>query len=258
MEKIIVVVFDTEENAYDGRLALMRLDAEGSIAVHAMAVVTKGSDGAVSKKQPDDLAPLGMVSGALLGSLIGVLSGPAGWAAGALTGGFIGAIADLEDSGISPEFVDEISKLLTPGKTALLAEVYEPWVTPIDTEMEKLGGIVLRNAWAEYVNARQELTIAAKKAEIAKLEAERAEAGAERKAKLQARIDELKGKMESAIKQANEKAETAKRERDAKVKALQDKAAKAQVDKKGRYDEWVANIRAEYEGRVKKLAKAFS
>lgn len=258
MERIIVVVFDSQEKAYEGQRALMRLDAEGSIAVHALAVVAKSPDGVISRRQPDDLAPLGMLSGALLGSLIGVLGGPAGWAAGALAGGFVGAVADLEDSGISPDFVDEVSKTLTPGKTAVMAEVYEQWVTPIDTEMERLGGIVLRNVWAEFVNAREEQTIAAQKAEIAQLEAERAQASAERKAKLQARIDELRVKMESAMNRAKEKADSVKRERDAKVKALQNKAAQAKTDRKAKYDEWVAKIHEEYDGPVKKLKEAFS
>jgi len=256
MEKIMVVVFDDEGKAYEGQRALKQLDADGMISIHSIAVVMKGVDGTVTLREPDNLAPMGMVSGSLLGSLIGVLGGPVGWAAGALAGGFFGAVLDLSDSGVSADFLDEVQKTLIPGKTAVLAEVYEDWVTPVDRQMEKLGGVVFRGTWPELVNTREEQAIAADKAEVARLEAERAQAGAERKAKLQAKIDERRAKLESVISRSKEKAEAAKREADAKVKGLQDKAANAKADMKTKYEERIAKIRAAYDQRVKKLKEA--
>lgn len=87
----MVIVFDTEEKAYQGQRALNLLDADGTIAIHARAVIAKGQDGTVELREPADVVPLSLVSGSLLGSLIGVLGGPIGWAADAMTGGFLGA-----------------------------------------------------------------------------------------------------------------------------------------------------------------------
>ena len=42
------------------------------------------------------------------------------------------------------EFVDEVSRNLTPGKSALVAEVDEYWTIPLGLRMEALGGIVVR------------------------------------------------------------------------------------------------------------------
>ena len=34
--------------------------------------------------------------------------------------------------------------MLKPGKFAMVADVNEEWITPIDTQMVKLGGVVFR------------------------------------------------------------------------------------------------------------------
>jgi uncharacterized membrane protein len=256
MEKVMIVVFDTEEKAYQGRRALMQLDAEGSINIHASAVIAKNQDGTVALRQTDDQAPMGILSGGLLGSLIGVLGGPAGLVTGAFTGSFLGGVMDVLDSGISADFIEDVSNALLPGKVAVAAEVYEEWVTPVDTQMEQLGGVVFRPTWMEFLNIRDARAVAADRAEVAQLKAERAQAGADRKAKLQARIDERTAKLEKALKRIKERVDIAKQERDAKVKALQDKAAAAKQDMKDKYHERIARIRAAYDERVKQLQKA--
>jgi len=258
MEKLLVVVFDTEEKAYEGQRAFKQLDADGMITIHAQAVIVKGQDGTVKLREPADLAPLGLVSGSLFGSLIGVLGGPIGWAAGAVTGGFLGGLMDLADAGVGADFLDDVRKTLSPGKTAVIAEVSEEWITPVDMEMEKLGGVVFRRTWEEFAFSREEQAIAAERAEIAQLEAERAQASAERKAKLQAKIDESRAKLQEAIKRAKEKSEAAAKERDAKVKALQEKAAHAKADMKAKYEARIGQLRAAYDARVKKLKELVS
>ena len=51
MEKMIVVVFDSEPKAYEGSRALAQLDDEGSIAIHAESVIKKNDDGTVAVKR---------------------------------------------------------------------------------------------------------------------------------------------------------------------------------------------------------------
>ncbi len=86
MDRMLVVVFDTESKAYEGKKALLQLEDEGSIVVYAYAVVAKNADGTASVKQSDDPGPLGSLVGTSLGSLIGLLGGPAGLAIGATVG----------------------------------------------------------------------------------------------------------------------------------------------------------------------------
>ena len=83
MDRMLVVVFDTESKAYEGKRALIPLDNEGSISVYASAVIAKNADGATTVRQGDDQGPLGTLVGTSLGSLIGLLGGPVGLAIGA-------------------------------------------------------------------------------------------------------------------------------------------------------------------------------
>ena len=43
MDRMLVVVFDTEKKAYEGKKALLQLEDEGSIVVYAYAVVAKNA-----------------------------------------------------------------------------------------------------------------------------------------------------------------------------------------------------------------------
>ena len=80
MDRMLVVVFDNEVKAYEGRKALLQLDNEGSISVYAYAVLAKRADGTASVKQGDDSGPIGTLFGTSFGSLIGLLGGPVGFA----------------------------------------------------------------------------------------------------------------------------------------------------------------------------------
>ena len=57
MDRMLVVVFDNETKAYEGKKALLQLDDEGSIGVYAYAVVAKNADGTAKIKQGDDSGP---------------------------------------------------------------------------------------------------------------------------------------------------------------------------------------------------------
>ena len=59
MDRMLVVVFDNETKAYEGKKALLQLDAEGSISAYAYAVLAKHADGSTTIKQGDDPGPLG-------------------------------------------------------------------------------------------------------------------------------------------------------------------------------------------------------
>ena len=83
-------------------------------------------------------------AGTAIGSLIGLLGGPIGLGIGATAGVLAGGVADLHAAGVRADFIDEVSAALTPGKYALAAEISEEWVTPVDTRMEALGGVVFR------------------------------------------------------------------------------------------------------------------
>lgn len=75
MEKMLVVIFDNESKAYEGSHALGQLDDEGSISIHAEAIIGKKADGTIELKQSKEEFPIRAVGGTAIGSLIGVSSG---------------------------------------------------------------------------------------------------------------------------------------------------------------------------------------
>ncbi len=253
MEKMLVVVFDNETKAYEGSRALNQLDFDGSITIHAKAVVSKNSDGTVSVKQGEDDFPVRTVGGTAIGSLIGLLGGPAGLAVGALTGAMAGSIGDLYVAGVNADFLDNVSALLTPGKCAVVADVSEEWVTPVDSRMEAAGGVVFRSLKTTVEDDQRARDVAELKEEIAQLKDEQAQSRAEHKAKLQAKIDALNAKLQEKLDQAKQRSEQIKAETDAKVRALQQKAAKAHGDAKDAINARIDQIREEYEERSKRL-----
>src|SRR5215469_17216504 len=112
MDRMLVVVFDNEAKAYQGKQALLQLDGEGNISVYAYAVVAKGADGIVTVKKGDDAGPLGTLLGTSVGSVIGLLGGPAGVAISAASGLVAGGAFDLDNARIGDDFIQDVSDVL--------------------------------------------------------------------------------------------------------------------------------------------------
>jgi uncharacterized membrane protein len=243
MERMLVVVFDDESKAYEASSALTQLDSEGSISVHAKAVVKKNADGTITVKQSGDEFPIRAVGGTAIGALIGLLGGPIGLGIGAAAGAIAGTFWDVDRAGVDAGFLDDVSAKLTPGKWAVVSDISEEWVTPVDTRMDALGGFVYRTTRHDVQheqNARDAATI---KADIAQLKAELAQSRTGNKAKLQAKIDKLQGNLHAKMEQAKLRSEQQEKEAKAKVQALEKKAAEANGKAKATIKARIADIR---------------
>ncbi len=227
MERMLVVIFDSEKKAYEGASALRRLEAEGSITVYAGAVVVKNADGTTATKQVDDMDAFGSLLGTSVGALIGLLGGPLGFAVGATSGFTLGALSDLSETRVGDDFVEDVARSLTAPKVAVIAEVDEEWTTPVDTRMEELGGVVIRRALWEVKEQMHKERVAAMQADLAQLKAEIKAASAERKAKLEARADRLQTKIDDQQKRAQTWFEAFQARRKAKREVFKKNAAAA-------------------------------
>jgi uncharacterized membrane protein len=143
MDRMLVVVFNGIGEAFEGRNALKDLDRDDSITDYASAIITRNADGTIVVNDEKDEGVLRSLLGTSLGNLIGLLGGPAGLAIGTIAGSLAGATADLDNACIGADFVDEVSKALTPGKYALVAEIDEEWTPWVNLRMEELGGSCL-------------------------------------------------------------------------------------------------------------------
>jgi uncharacterized membrane protein len=138
--------------------------------------------------------------GTSLGGLIGLLGGPVGVAVGAVSGLALGTLSDIGNARDGESCVEEVSRSLTPGKVAMVAEIEEGWTTPVDTRMAALGGTVIRRALWEMRDQLRKDEIVALKADLAQLKEEFASANAKRRTKLQSRIDQLQGRIDQQKK----------------------------------------------------------
>ena len=224
MDRMLVIVFDNDNKAYEGKKALQQLDNEGSLSVYAYAVVAKRPDGTVTVKDSDDLGPLGTLVGTSLGSLIGILGGPAGLAIGATAGAAGGSIFDLHNVRIGEDYLDDVSKALSPNKFAVVAQVDEEWTTPVDTRMEALGGTVFRRALSEVTDTANQEEVTAMKADLASYKAELSKERADRQAKIQQKINQLEAKIQAHQQKVTERRRAAERQAQAKAQRLQGKA----------------------------------
>ncbi len=258
MDKVIVALFDQEAKAYEGARALAGLDEEGSIALFSTAVIAKDADGKVVVKQSADSGPLGTTVGALTGSLAGVFGGTLGVVVGAAAGTLAGISYDLAKIGVGSDFVAEIGDELQPGKSAVVAEVEEDWVVPVDSCLEKAGATkVLRRARENVIDHEIERNVAAARAEIAELKAEEERASEENKAKLHARIEAVQARLHRLQEQAKANVDETTEETKARVKRLEAKLSAARQDARARIDTHISEWRARQQRRSAKLRQAW-
>ena len=249
MNRMLVAVFNSEVVASEGLSALKGLHKDGDVTVYATAVLMKDASGKVSMKETADEGPIGTAVGMLAGSMVGLLAGPVGLAVGASLGGLTGLISDLNRSGIDIQFVDDVSKALSPGKAAVLADVEETWTAPVDARVGKLGGMVFRRLRSEVVEDQLAREAAAFKAEVRQLKEELAQAHAENKAAIQTHIDDAKRKAKVMQDQAKARIDQAKRKADAKITALEGQLKQASDRQKAKIEKSIAEVKADLEAR---------
>ncbi len=248
MEKLIVIVFDDESKAFAGYEALRLLDRDGEISIYEAQMIAKEPSGSIRQIESANKHAFSIIGEtSAVGVLVGLLEGPIGAVIGGLTGGLIGLIADLQSAGVTDEFLDDVNTVMTPGKFAVVADISEDRMTPLDVRMEAIGGVVFRRARAEVKQMQHDRDVAAHRAEMDQLKAERALAKSERLAKIDARIDALRKKLEDALERDRHKMLSRQEQRDAKVRALKAKADQSQGEIRRRLEARIAEVRRDYD-----------
>jgi uncharacterized membrane protein len=144
MNNMLVVILDTEAQAYEGLKALKELHSAGEITLCLTSVIVKDASGTVLVKRASKRKLAGGARGLWAGGLRGLLGGS--------KGAFSGLPHDLVQAAVSDDFFELVSQTLEPGKVALLAAIYETSLTPVDTKLGKLGGQVFRRSCSEFID----------------------------------------------------------------------------------------------------------
>jgi uncharacterized membrane protein len=256
VNKILISTFGTEKAAFEGLSALKDLHRDGDITLYASSVIAKDALGTVSVREAADSGPVGTLVGMVTGGLIGLLGGPAGVAIGAYVGGFGGLMYDLFNAGLSGDFVDEVAAALTPGTVAVVADIDEDWVTPVDTRLQALGGTTFRRYSSDVVDDELARETEAAGRELEELKAELRESSGEARANVEAAIERQRAKLDALVARVEKALADRKAEFEARLSALRAQHDQAREEQRQRIQERIDELKASYDARKTKLEAA--
>ena len=256
MNKILIAVFDSEKAAYEGLSALKNLHTDGDITLYASSVVAKDAAGEVAVRQAASSGPLGTLVGIVGGALVGLVGGPAGALVGAWIGGTGGLLYDLFSVGVDVDFMDQVSASLTPGKAAVVADVDETWITPVDTRLGALGATTFRRYHDEVVDEQLRREAEAAEAESRQLVAEIEAAEGEAVARAQAVAASQRVKVKAIIDRVDTAIKHDKAELEARLATLRAQLEAARAEQRQRIEARIDETKATHKARQEKLAEA--
>ena len=239
MNKFVVVIFPDEAKADEGAEVFRALHEDGSLTLYGLAVARKPEDGDVTVVEKKGQGLPGAGVGALAGALVGLIGGPVTALLGAAGGAWIGTWRDIEHLGVGSDFLEEVANALSPGATALVADVSEDRIAFLDEHMHRLDGVVLREWQSELPEMKLAAEAAARKAELEQLAAERRDATPKREEVIDLRVDKAKERLKKTADEANAKLEQLEASTEARLDEL-----RRQLDSAG------VNARASIERRI--------
>ena len=258
MNEMLVAVFDTEEGAGKGLEALQQLHQEGGVSLYGWALIVKGLDGTISIRRQSGESLAGTGLGLLMGAIIGILGGPAGVAVGGTIGSYIGLLADCAQHGINLQFLDDVSKTLSVGKAAVLAEIEESWVSPIEQRLKQQDGTVFRHFRTEMIDDQLLQEEAALQQALEKRIAELDKANAADREAIRAQMVDIRQQLKSLQDRARAAIDLKKAETDLRMRALRAQAETAAKEARARIESRISETHADFEQRVHKLNQAWA
>jgi hypothetical protein len=180
-----------------------------------------------------------------------------GAAAGMLAGSVGGSAFDIANLGVGADFIDDVSKRLTPGRAAVVAEIEEGWIAPLDDRMDAIGGNVYRRSRRDVIDYQDERDAVALQQELDQMREELSKAKGKAKDKLDARIASTQAALKSAEDRAKARVDSVNKIIDSKIQALKDQASKTTGEGKARLEKQITEIKADRDSRAAKLHQAW-
>ena len=195
-DNVVVIRFPESSKAYQALSVLKQADADGRIELSAAAVVERTPEGQLRIPEGADNVGLeGTAAGGLIGMLVGILGGPLGMLLGWGTGALVGGVVDLNRAEQGDDALTMLGSQISPGSTAIIADVGEPATEVIDGEMAKLSGEVTRRPVDDVMT---ELEAAEEASDAAAKEARR-KMREQRKAEVSEQFSDRVGKLKNRL-----------------------------------------------------------
>jgi uncharacterized membrane protein len=145
--ELVGAVFDDTNGAQQTLEFIRDLHHRDVLKVKHAAVLVKDADGKITIDEQGDLeAGGGAKAGAVVGGVVGLLTGGIGLLAAPLAGAAIGAVgAKVVDRGFSNTFLKSLAERLQPGKSGLLVVVQDDWVVSVRESLAGRSGVILQH-----------------------------------------------------------------------------------------------------------------
>jgi uncharacterized membrane protein len=146
MSDLVVIEFDTEAKADEVRQKLLAMQQEYLIELGDAVIAIKEPNGNVKLNQLVNTTAIGAASGAMWGTLIGLifLNPLLGAAVGAASGAVGGKLTDV---GINDQFMKEVGHTLDSGKAALFVLIRKMTTDKVLEEVRGVGGKVIQTSF---------------------------------------------------------------------------------------------------------------
>lgn len=146
MADLVVIAFPTEAKAEEVRQKLLSMQSEYLIELGDACVAVKQPDGQVKLNQLFNMTAAGAASGALWGTLVGLifLMPLAGAAIGAASGALSGKLTDL---GVNDKFMKDVGKTLHDGEAALFLLIRKVTADKVLAGLQGIGGRVMQTSF---------------------------------------------------------------------------------------------------------------
>ncbi len=149
MSELIVIGFDTSDEARAALKDLRSIEHLGRIHFEDTAVVERDAAGHVHvKNEVSGTTETAAVIGGAIGGIVTFAFPPAGIAIGAAVGAGIGA---LMHTGVDGDFVDDIKNKLEPGKSALFLVLKQADADALDAALRPYHGNLIQTTVDEDV-----------------------------------------------------------------------------------------------------------
>jgi uncharacterized membrane protein len=173
MSVLVVMIFDEERQTSGYVQSLRALHDQGRVSLYAIAMMVRGGGGVVPRMPVGrGEAVAGPAVGAAMGALLSLLEGPLHAAARAVPHALIGAMREINDVGLDPAFLEQVSRDLPVGGVAVLSQLDELQPLVIDTLGAQHGGRVFRQRLAAaFAERRLAAEITALRQDLARIRA---------------------------------------------------------------------------------------
>jgi uncharacterized membrane protein len=152
MSDLVFIAFPSEQKAEEVREKVLEMQKEYLIELGDAVVAVKDGKGRIKLNQLMNTTAAGAVSGALWGTLIGLifLNPLLGTAIGAASGALGGSLTDV---GINDQFMKDAASALQPGTAGLFLLVRKMTTDKVLADLEGVGGTVMRTSFDETKEA---------------------------------------------------------------------------------------------------------